>query len=168
MNDERMMNEWWMNDERMMNEWWTNDERKSFFTGSVWKAFFTGSVWKSNTLWSLIIRSSFAHHSLMMIIRSSFVHRSLIIPSSFKMMIDNDRRLFINSSEIQFKNAKNAFLKCKIHLFHWKMPFFDRQCSHFSIAVRSWSGTLPAFWGLRSRQKVMAGGSRRPLACSGS
>ena len=48
---------------------------------------------------------------------------------------------------------------------HWKMPFFDRQCSHFSIAVRSWSGTLPAFWGLNSRQSPMAHG---PWATGGN
>ena len=76
---------------------------------------------------SLIIRSSFAHDDHSFIIRSSFAHHSLIIRSSFKMMIDNDRRLFINSSEIQFKNAKIAFLKCKIHLFK-----ITGKC-HFSI-----------------------------------
>ena len=86
---------------------------------------------------SLIIRSSFAHDDHSFIIRSSFAHHSLIIRSSFflitlrvmkvVMMIDNDRRLFINSSEIQFKNAKIAFLKCKIHLFK-----ITGKC-HFSI-----------------------------------
>ena len=121
------MNEWRTNDERMMNEWWTKIVFYRFCTKSVFYRFCMKIKHSLIAHHSLIIRSSFAHHSLIIrswwsfvhhsfIVRSSFAHHSLIIRSSFKMMIDNDRRLFINSNEIQFKNAKNAFLKCKIHL----------------------------------------------------